>query len=182
MENRKFYSPLPKIMLMTMLLGAAGCLFFGISYSFQKQTWQLSLAVTCGVIAYHMLIRFLSPVILQPFFHRQYDCRAWWFRQRKWESALYRILKVKKWKGKAITYDPREFSLEMHSMEEIVNNMCHAEAVHELIVVLSFTSLSFAIPFGAFPVFLITAILAASFDLTFVIIQRYNRPRVMRLI
>ena len=81
-----------------------------------------------------------------------------------------------------MTYDPREFSLEMHSMEEIVNNMCHAEAVHELIVLLSFTSLFFVIPFGAFPVFLITAILAAAFDLTFFIIQRYNRPRVMRLI
>ena len=81
-----------------------------------------------------------------------------------------------------MTYDPREFSLEMHSMEEIVNNMCHAEAVHKLIALLSFTSLFFVIPFGAFPVFLITAILAAAFDLTFVIIQRYNRPRVMRLI
>ena len=182
MKNRKFYSPLPKIIVMTMLLGIVGCLLLGVCYRFQKQPWQSSMAITCGVIAYHMLIRFLSPVILQFIFHRQYDCRAWWFRQRKWEPALYRILKVKKWKGKAMTYDPREFSLEMHSMEEIVNNMCHAEAVHKLIALLSFTSLFFVIPFGAFPVFLITAILAAAFDLTFVIIQRYNRPRVMRLI
>ena len=77
--------------------------------------------------------------------------------------------------------DP-EFSLKIHSMEEIVNNMCHAEAVHELIMLLSFTTLFFSIPLGAFPAFLITAIIAASIDMVFVIIQRYNRPRVMRLV
>ena len=66
-------------------------------------------------------------------------------------------------------------------MKQIVLNMCHAELVHELIIVLSFTSLFFAIPFGALPVFLITALLAALFDGIFVIIQRYNRPRIAAL-
>lgn len=51
----------------------------------------------------------------------------------------------------------------------------------ELIVVLSFTSLLFAVPFGAFWVFLITAVLAALLDSTFVLLQRYNRPRMVRL-
>ena len=81
----------------------------------------------------------------------------------------------------AFTYDPSEFSMRVHSLEEIVNNMCHAELVHELIVALSFTSLLFAIPFGSFFVFLITATMAAIFDMSFVILQRYNRPRVIRL-
>lgn len=182
MKDKEFYSPLPKIMVTTMLLGIVGCLLFGILYFFQKLAWQLSVAITCGVTAYHILIRFMSPVILQCIFHKHYNCRAWWFQQRKWEPALYRFLNVKKWKGKAMTYDPSEFSFKVHSTEEIINNMCHAEVVHELIVLLSFTSLLFSIPFGAFPVFLMTAIIAATFDLTFVMIQRYNRPRVMRLI
>ena len=65
--------------------------------------------------------------------------------------------------------------------EVLVNNMCHAELVHELIVLLSFTSLLFAIPFGAVVVFFITAVLAALFDMTFVVLQRYNRPRVVNL-
>ena len=59
-----------------MLLGIVGCLLLGVCYRFQKQPWQFSMAITCGVIAYHMLIRFLSPVILQFIFHRQYDCRT----------------------------------------------------------------------------------------------------------
>ena len=35
--------------------------------------------------------------------------------------------------------------------------------------------------FGAYPVFVITSILAAMFDLIFVMIQRYNRQRVIKL-
>lgn len=140
----------------------------------------LSAAITVGVIAYHIIIRFLSPVILVACFHKKYVCRNWWFHEHLWEQKLYHILKVKQWK-KAFTYDPSEFSMRVHSLEEIVNNMCHAELVHELIVVLSFTSLLFAIPFGSFFVFLITATMAAIFDMSFVILQRYNRPRVIRL-
>ena len=182
MKNREFYSPLPKIMVATMLSSFTGCLLFSIFYSSLQVPWLFTMSVICGITAYHMLIRFMSPVILQCIFHRQYNCRAWWFQQRKWEPEVYRFLKVKRWKGKILSYDPSEFSLKIHSMEEIVNNMCHAEAVHELIMLLSFTTLFFSIPLGAFPAFLITTIIAASIDMVFVIIQRYNRPRVMRLV
>ena len=60
--------------------------------------------------------------------------------------------------------------------------MCGAEIVHEIIMVLSFLPL-LAIPvFGAFPVFLITSVLAALFDGVFVMAQRYNRPRLVRIL
>ena len=36
--------------------------------------------------------------------------------------------------------------------------------------------------FGVYPVFIITSILSAMFDMTFVIIQRYNRQRIVKLI
>ena len=146
MKNREFYSPLPKIMVATMLSSFTGCLLFSIFYSSLQVPWLFTMSVICGITAYHMLIRFMSPVILQCIFHRQYNCRAWWFQQRKWEPEVYRFLKVKRWKGKILSYDPSEFSLKIHSMEEIVNNMCHAEAVHELIMLLSFTTLFFSIP------------------------------------
>lgn len=42
--------------------------------------------------------------------------------------------------------------------------------------------LSCAIPFGAFPAFLLTSLGAELTDAAFVIVQRYNRPRVIRLI
>lgn len=162
-----------------MIAGMGLCVLFSLLYWRYSREWMLSCTITFGVITYHMLIRFASPVILTIIFHKQYDYNWWWFRQKRWEPGLYNKIKVKKWKGRMFTYDPDEFSMKVHSLEEIVNNMCHAELVHELIIVLSFTSLFFAIPFGAFGIFLITAIAAAAFDMMFVILQRYNRPRIV---
>lgn len=80
------------------------------------------------------------------------------------------------------TYDVDTFSFELHSMEEIVMAMCQSEVVHEAIVVLSFIPVSFSIRFASFGVFLVTSILAAIFDMMFVIMQRYNRPRLVRIL
>ena len=156
------------------LLGALGCIVCSVLHADTA-------AIICGMFSYHMGIRFLSPVLLTAAFHRSYDPNGRYFRQRAWEPRLYRLLRVKNWKRHVIAYDPGEFSLSLHTPTEIVSNMCHAETVHALIVFLSFTSLLFAIPFGAFSAFLITAIGAAAVDLSLVIVQRYNRPRMQRL-
>lgn len=176
-----YYSPMPGLMRRTLLLMLVGCLTFAMLHRVFRQGWILSCAITCGMFAYHIAIRFLSPLILRWLFHRRYDYRAPWFQPKAWEESLYAHLKLKSWKAHVMTYDPREFSLKLHTAEEIVVNMCHAELVHELIVVLSFTSLLFVIPFGSFWVFFITAVLAALLDCVFVLLQRYNRPRMVRL-
>ena len=49
-------------------------------------------------------------------------------------------------------------------------------------MVLSFIPIFAAIPFGALGVFITTSVLAACYDGMFVIMQRYNRPRIVRLI
>ena len=46
---------------------------------------------------------------------------------------------------------------------------------------ISFLPLAAAIPLGAFWVFFITSLGGALFDLSLVILQRYNRPRILRL-
>ena len=163
------------------LIGTLGCIVCSVLYCQGGLRWAYTAAIICGMTAYHMCIRFLSPVLLTAVFHRNYNPSGRWFRQRAWEPRLYRLLRVKEWKRHIIAYDPREFSLSLHTPAEIVRNMCHAEAVHTLIVFLSFTSLLFAIPFGEFGAFLITAICAAAVDLILVMVQRYNRPRMQRL-
>lgn len=80
------------------------------------------------------------------------------------------------------TYDPTSFSLKHNSLEQIVYTSCVSEAVHEVIIVFSFLPLLFALVWGAFPVFLVTSILSGLFDSCFVIIQRYNRPRLIRIL
>lgn len=47
---------------------------------------------------------------------------------------------------------------------------------------LSFLPIVSGIWFGAYPVFIITSVLSALFDLIFVVTQRYNRQRVLRLL
>ncbi len=185
--NRKYgkkdelYSPVPRATVEIFIVMILLCVLFAMLYINSGITWMFSCAITFGTIAYHFLIRFLAPPIVCIFTRKKYDYRRWWFKQRSWEPKFFEKLKVREWKDTSFTFDPSEFSTKVHTLEEIVNNMCHAEVVHEFIFLMSFTSLLFAIPFGAFIVFLITAIAAALFDLTFVIIQRYNRPRVVKL-
>ena len=80
------------------------------------------------------------------------------------------------------TYDPSAFSMKEHTLEQVIRNMCGAEIVHEIIIVFSFIPISFSLLFGDFPVFLITSLAAALYDSIFVIIQRYNRPRLVRIL
>lgn len=184
-ENQnEFYSPVPYIMVTILICAVLLCVVFSILYNCNNQGWMMSCAITFGVIAYHFFIRFVSPMIIVAVSHKKYDYKSRWFRQKSWEPSLYSLIKVKNWKNKMamFTFDPREFSTKLHSYDEIINNMCHAELVHELIVLLSFTSLFFAIPFGTFWVFMITAIAAAVLDMSFVILQRYNRPKVVKII
>lgn len=180
-KRDEFYSPLPGAMGLVLALSAAGCIGMAVLWRAHPSAWALSCAITCGMFAYHMLIRFAAPALLWIVFRRHYNPASAWFAPRPWEEKLYRRLRVHRWKGRALTYAPDEFSLRLHSLDEIVQNMCHAEAVHALIAALSLLSMLFILPFGAPGAFISTAILAALLDTAFIVIQRYNRPRIMRL-
>lgn len=178
---RTWHHPVRTPLLCCMTAGLLLCLLFGALYRRQGAPWLLGAAVAFGMAAYQISLRFLAPALLFPVFRRRYDAGSPWFRPRPWEAGLYRRLGVKKWKKRMPTYEPGEFSLEQHSPEEIVENMCHAELVHELTAALSFTELFFARRFGSFPIFLATALLSAAIECPFILIQRYNRPRLVRL-
>ncbi len=109
------------------------------------------------------------------------DLNRRWYQPRPWEGKLYRALRVKSWKDHMPTFYPDKFSPEKHTWEEIAQTMCQSELVHETNILMSFLPLAAAIPFGAFWVFFLTSLGGALFDLSLVILQRYNRPRVLRL-
>ena len=150
---------------------------FLLLYLRLRNGWLLDTTVTFGTTFYHFAMRLLVGALVP----NTLSCSARWFRQHSWEPAVYQKLKVKSWKKHLPTYDPDSFSLELHTPQEVLSNMCQAEVVHEVIALLSFLPL-LAVPFlGALPVFLITSILSAAADLIFAIAQRYNRPRILRL-
>ena len=80
------------------------------------------------------------------------------------------------------TYDAEVFDVKKHSWEEIVQAMCQAELVHEVIALCSFLPIIASVWFGALGVFVITSMLSAFFDLMFVCMQRFNRSRVMKIV
>lgn len=143
-------------------------------------SWALPCAITFGTCFYHFAMRILVGFILNRIMSNKADYRKPWYQPRPFESKLYPLLKVKHWKGQMPTYTPDVFDPKLHTWDEIAQAMCQAELVHELIILLSFLPLLAAIPFGAFAVFLITSLLSALFDSCFVIMQRYNRPRIIR--
>ncbi|MBQ0052378.1 MAG: hypothetical protein KBT11_10015 [Treponema sp.] len=104
------------------------------------------------------------------------------FRIHRFELKLFNKLGVKRWKNKAITARPEFFDVSKVPMEDLLLNMVKAELIHEIIIALSFIPLLFIIPFGVPAVFAATSIFGALVDLKYVIIQRYNRPRVIRII
>jgi len=141
-----------------------------------------SLYITFGATAYHVIMRLMVGELFDRALKNNVDYTRPWFRLRPFERRLYEALGVKRWKGRMPTYDPSLFSLKEHSFKEIAMAMCQAELVHEACAALSFAPLLVAGRLGGMAAFLITSILSACIDLAFVIMQRYNRPRIIKLI
>lgn len=142
----------------------------------------LSLAITSGTISYHFLMRLAVGYIVNGIFHNRFDYRAQWFQEKDFEKRLYEVLQVKKWKDKMPTFAPDMLNLKVHTWEEIAGAMCQSEVVHSVIAILSFVPISATFVWGSFWVFFITSVLAAGVESLFVIMQRYNRPRIVKMI
>lgn len=171
-----------KTMKISACISSVAALLTAVIYRFVPAPFLLSLAITFGTVAYHLDIRLVVGGILDKTMKNRANYRAWWFRPRSFEPRLYRFLRVKSWKGKMPTYRSAYFSTKEHTLEEIVQAMCQAELVHEINVFLSFLPLFTVRFFGSLTVFLLTSLAAACFDMLFVIMQRFNRPRIVRII
>lgn len=154
---------------------------FALLYKVLSNDILFSLAITFGTITYHFTIRLLIGFLYNIILKNKVNYNKRWFLVSEKEMKLYQLLKVKKWKDKMPTYDQEAFDTSKHSWEEIIQTMCQAELVHETIIVFSFLPIIFSIWFGAIGVFIITSILSALFDLMFVIMQRFNRNRILKI-
>lgn len=158
------------------------CTFlFALLYLYLWQGWMLTCAIFFGTTAYHFAMRLTVGYIVPKVTKYHFDYRKSWFQPRPWEAVIYQKLNVHAWKAYLPTYSPSQFSLKSNSLHQIIQNMCGAEIVHEIIMVLSYLPVLAILFFGTWPVFLVTSILASLYDGIFVVAQRYNRPRLVRL-
>lgn len=175
-ENR-----FPFLMKFTAAVTTAAALILLLIYRNMPLPWVLTAAISAGTTAYHFVMRLAVGYLVLKATNYNFSYKHPWFLPGKWEAAFYKRLKLKQWKGSLPTYAPSQFSLESNSMERVIQNMCGAEVVHEIIMVLSFLPLLAVPALGAFPVFLMTSVLAALYDSIFVMAQRFNRPRLVRI-
>ena len=141
----------------------------------------LLIGIVSFTIMYHFWVRIIMGNVSK-LFKKHIHYKQWLFEERKFEKKLYKFLRVKKWKDKALTYNPESFSMKEHSLEEIANTMAKSEIDHWINEAISLSTLLFIIPWGLFWPFIISALSAMIFDSQFIIIQRYNRPRIVKLL
>ena len=176
----KTKSVLAKLILGLFVLAILMIAFYSL-YHYYQRPWMLSVAITLFTIFYHFAMRLIvGEAVTVAFRGKEFPQDRLGFRLYDFEKDLYRKLNVKQWKLNVITAKPEQFDLKQVSPQELLHNVMQAEFVHRLIMIFSFVPIFFIIPFGAPLAFILTSVFASLFDCVFVIIQRYNRPRVIK--
>lgn len=163
-------------------LFVAGTAFFSALYRKTTCNIFLSLAITFGTISYHAVMRLLVGLAFRAVMQNRADYKKCWYQAGRREMAFYEKLNIKSWKRRMPTFDRALFDPRVHTWAEIAQAMCQAELVHETIVFLSFLPIAAGVRFGAYPVFIATSVFAAGCDILFVMMQRYNRQRIQKLL
>ena len=171
-----------KNMILMTIISLVVLIVSAVTYHFTRNRVIFSIAITFGTIFYHFAVRLAVGHLIDARYHNRMDYTKKWFTEKAFERKLYKRIQVKKWKKWLPTYNPQDFDLKNHSITEIVQVTCQSEVVHEVNMILTFVPIAFSIWFGSVEVFVITSCAAFLFDSIFVIMQRYNRPRLMRLI
>lgn len=135
-------------------------------------------AVVCATVLYHAGMRLFIGLVTGHGFRPNSP----WFLERSFEKTLYKKLGVKKWKAKMPTYSPQTYAVGSLSPKTIAKTMCRNEVIHELCAVFSLLPILLGFSFGAWWFFISTSVFGFFADLAFAVIQRYNRPRILRLI
>ena len=83
-------------------------LYYGNIYRNNAVLWT---GITAFTVMYHFWVRIIMGNVSK-IFKKHINYNQWWFKEKKFEKGLYKLLRVKKWKGKALTYNPETFSLK----------------------------------------------------------------------
>ena len=138
--------------------------------------------ITIGVTLYHFAMRLAVGSIINFIMKNEADYNNAWFRTKSFEVKLYKRICVHKWKKYLPTYNPDTFDVSKKTVKEIIGATCQSEIVHEIIMILSLLPIA-SIPFlGGAAAMIVTSVLSMLFDSLFVILQRYNRPKLIRVL
>lgn len=154
---------------------------------------RVTLSMTCISVLFWILLLggiALSSRLLPS---RWYCYDNAFFRTRDWELKLYHILHVRRWKdylpelghivGFAKDHLPDQITREY--LDRFLWEACYTEAAHWICMLAGFSYLFLALlldePRRYIGIFLAISIVNFFAHLPFIIIQRYNRPRLYAL-
>ena len=140
-----------------------------------------TITITVGITLYHFAIRLAVGTIVDLIMKNQADHQNAWFREKSFENKLYKLLRVRVWKKHIPTYSPDTFDINQNTVKEIIGATCQAEIIHEIIMLFSLLPIAVIPFFGGAAAIVITSVLAMMLDSVFVILQRYNRPKLVRV-
>ena len=169
-----------KIILITAFLFVAFMVLLPLFIA-TKNTVIEAVTITFGITLYHFVMRLTVGTTVNLIMKNKADYKKFWFREKKFESKFFKFIRVKKWKKLLPTYNPATFDASQKTVYEIVGATCQAEIVHEIIMVLSLLPIIFIPLLGGAIAIIITSVLATLFDFLFVILQRYNRPKLIKV-
>jgi len=158
-------------------LVAAACFYIYYSGLF-KSGVILWTGIVTFMILYHFGLRIAMGEVTKLF---KINYSHFWFKPLSFEKKLYKLLRVRKWKDKVLTFDPKSYDFKNRTLEQLATTMSKSELDHWINEIISVTSIFFTFIWGCFPAFFITAILAMIFDAQFIVVQRFNRPIVLKL-
>ena len=140
-----------------------------------------TVAITIGITLYHFVMRLAVGTIVDSIMNNKANHNNAWFREKGFEKKLYKLMRVREWKKHLPTYNPDTFDTGKKTVREIVGASCQAEIVHEVIMALSLLPIILIPCLGGTAALIITSVSAMLFDSLFVILQRYNRPKLIRV-
>lgn len=180
MKDKKLSGPALFIYSLIALTAVISAVIFSIYYT---GVFQNGVFLWCGIVAfmvfYHLGLRIIFGEISK---RMRINYKHPWYREQSFEKHIYRLLFVRRWKDKVLTFDPEAYDFKKRTLPELATTMSKSELDHWVNELISIGGMFFALLWGCWPAFVISAVIAMLFDAQFIVVQRYNRPIVVRLI
>jgi len=180
MRKTKISGPAVFMYSTIVLTAVLAAVCFTLYYSaFVKSDFVLWIGIVSFMILYHFGLRIFMGEVTKRI---RFNYNTYWYKTKSFEKPLYRLLRVRSWKDKVLTFDPASYDFQNRTLEQLAYTMTKSETDHWINEIISVISILFSVIWGCFPIFLVTAVAAMLFDAQFIVVQRYNRPVVLRLI
>ncbi|MGN1110819.1 MAG: hypothetical protein ACI4QY_04140 [Oscillospiraceae bacterium] len=146
-----------------------------------RNTVMLILGVIMLNAAFQLIARLLINSICEGAFENGINSSSDWFRTTDFEERFYGFMGIKYLKKHLPKTERTDFSLSRMSPQNIIDAGCEIEAEHEIDILVSLLGILLSIPFGNVWIFVTAAVIAILYDLIYLSVQRYNRPRLERI-